>query len=155
MVSTKDILSYADSDTATLTATVYDDTASQLPMSGQTVTLKVNGTTVKTDTTDSNGEISYTYSSTGAGDVTISAECGLVTETYGIEDCLYYSDNMQKIKTTFNVDTSVSGRTIYSSPFTFNPNIEMLYKFKNRFKCLIRMVDDSVLFPDLLENIKF
>jgi hypothetical protein len=38
---------------------------------------------------------------------------------------------MQKIKNSFIVDTSVSGRTIYLSPFTFNSDVELEFKFKN------------------------
>lgn len=38
---------------------------------------------------------------------------------------------MQKIKDTFIKDTSVSGRTIYESPFTFSSDVELEFKLKN------------------------
>ena len=106
ITSTKSILSYADSDTATITATVFDDSSTPVPISGASVTIKVDGTTVKTADTDSNGEVSYTYTSTGAGDVTISAECMSVTETYTIRDAIYYNDG------TITTATELTGLSI-------------------------------------------
>ena len=38
---------------------------------------------------------------------------------------------MQKIKNSFIVNTSVSGRTIYESPFTFSSDVELEFKLKN------------------------
>ena len=90
VTSDKDILSYYDSESATLTAT-YTENGS--PVSGKTVTFKAykNGTLVEnigSDTTDANGEASVSYSSKGSGDLNIQCECNLVTETYAIEDCI-------------------------------------------------------------------
>ena len=48
-----------------------------------------------------------------------------------VQDLSFYADSMQKIKDTFIVDTSVSGRTIYLSPFTFNSDVELEFKLKN------------------------
>ena len=101
LISDKSILSYADSDSCTLTATVYDDSPSALPMEGVTVTFKKGTVTLGTDTTDANGEATYTYSSAGVGDVSFTAEVGsLVSETYSVQDCRFYdvssSENVSK-----------------------------------------------------------
>lgn len=44
---------------------------------------------------------------------------------------MYYANSINKIKSTFIIDTSVSGRTIYVSPFIFDKDCEMTYKFKS------------------------
>ena len=54
-----------------------------------------------------------------------------LTKTFVVYDYPYYSDNMQKIKNTFIANTTVSGRTIYLSPFTFNSDVEIEFKLKN------------------------
>ena len=82
------VLSYADNDTATITAKVTDGHSN--PISGETVTFKQGSTTLGTDTTDSNGEATYTYSSQGVGDVTITVECMNLQETCELEDCERY-----------------------------------------------------------------
>lgn len=48
-----------------------------------------------------------------------------------VQDLSFYADSMQKIKDTFINDTSVSGRTIYLSSFTFNSDVEIEFKLKN------------------------
>lgn len=92
LVSSKDKLSYADGDSCTLTAT-YTGAI----LEGRTVVFKAykNGTLVETigsDTTDSSGVASVSYSSKGSGDLSIKAGVGsLVSETY-IQDCKFYDD---------------------------------------------------------------
>ena len=90
LTGTKSILSYADSEQCVLTATVLD--SSDNPVEGVTVNLYKGSTLWDTLTTDSSGECSKTYTSTGSGDITFTAEVDgtLVTETYGIEDCRDY-----------------------------------------------------------------
>ena len=85
--ATKDVLSLSHSDSTTLTATVFDNNNDI--MENQVVTFKNGSTTLGTDTTDSNGEASYTYQSVGDGDITITVECGILTETYEINDYLF------------------------------------------------------------------
>ena len=98
--SDKSILSAYDNDTATLTATyTYDDVG----VSGKSVVFKNGNTVLDTVITDNNGEAEYIYSSTGAGDVTITAECESLTETYSIEDIDYYNDGT---KTTGLINNS-------------------------------------------------
>ena len=95
VASTKDILSYADSESATLTATLKDNGSA---VSGETLsyTIKHGSTTITTGsgTTNSNGQITFTYASSGIGDVTIEVDFGiLLQETYAIEDCWKYIAN--------------------------------------------------------------
>jgi hypothetical protein len=81
----KSILSYADSEKAVLTAKLTGET-----VEGKTVTFKQGDTVLATETTDSNGEAEYEYTSQGVGDVTITVECMNLQETYTIEDCINY-----------------------------------------------------------------
>jgi hypothetical protein len=83
VTSTKDTLSFANDESATLTATVLDENDN--PISD--ITVKFEPTYIK-ETTDSNGQASCQYQSTGAGDVTITVKCGSLTETYIIHDNL-------------------------------------------------------------------
>lgn len=91
----KNILSYADSDSCTLTAT-YDGS----DVSGKSVVFKAGSTVLATETTDSNGVATYEYESQGIGDVTFTVECMNLQETYEVHDYLKYdscsSDNTSK-----------------------------------------------------------
>ena len=147
VVSSKDILSYADSESATVTATLTDN---GLVVSGETLsyTVKHGATTIDSgsDTTDNNGEISFTYTSTGVGDVTIEVDySSLLQETYELEDCFAYitseinttsSDRYltiadlsnktlpSKFTLTMDYKTNYEGRCglFNKSTFTGNPN---------------------------------
>ena len=104
VASTKDILSYADSESATITATLTDNSVA---VAGETLSyvIKHGSTTISTgsDTTDSNGQISFNYSATGVGDVTIEVDYGiLLQERYEIEDC--YKTYMQEYTSASNVN---------------------------------------------------
>ena len=100
----KDILSYADRSSGdeycTVTATVTD--ANNQPCEGETVDFSIAGSTVKSDETDSNGQVSYTYQTQGVGDVTIESECNLLQETYVLEDLLLYRSSVTN-NDTFDV----------------------------------------------------
>ena len=90
LTADKSILSYADSESATLSATVLD--SSDNPLEGVTVTFYNGSTSMGTADTNSSGIASKTYSSAGVGDVSFTAEVGsLSSETYIIEDCWYYN----------------------------------------------------------------
>jgi len=96
LISDKDILSYADGQSATLTATVLGSDSQ--PYEGATVVFKAykDGTLVETigsDTTDASGVASVSYSSKGAGDLSIQCECMNLQETYSIIDASYYNPN--------------------------------------------------------------
>lgn len=93
--SSKSILSYADSESATITATL---TNNNVAVNGETLTytIKHNNTTIDTgsDTTDANGQITFTYASAGIGDVTVEVDYGiLLQETYEVEDTWKYWTN--------------------------------------------------------------
>lgn len=92
ITSDKNILSAYDNDSCTLTATLTENGAG---VAGETVTFKVyKGNTlvenIGSDTTDSNGEASVSYSSQGAGDLSILVECMNLIQTCIIEDCYRY-----------------------------------------------------------------
>ena len=102
----KSILSYYDNDNCTLTATLYDN--NNTPIGGLGVVFKTGDIVLATITTNSNGVATYTYNSQGVGDVTITAECMNLVQTYSIEDCNYYN-------TAEVTQSSTNGSTIYDN----------------------------------------
>ena len=112
----KSILSYADSESATLSATVLD--SGSVACEGVTVEFFKGSTSLGTATTNSSGVATKTYASTGAGDVSFTAEVGsLVSETYVIEDTQYYdSFGTSSTKTTFTSVTTDSSFTLANTP---------------------------------------
>ena len=102
----KSILSHYDNDNCNLTATLYDN--NNTPMEGLSVVFKTGDIVLATITTDSGGVATYTYNSQGVGDVTITAECMNLVQTYSIEDCIYYNSS-EVTRTTKN------GSTIYDN----------------------------------------
>ena len=88
LTGTKSILSYADSESSVLTATVLD--SSDNPVSGATVELYKSGVLWDTLSTDSSGECTKTYTSAGIGDVSFEAKCNLLTKTFVVQDCEFY-----------------------------------------------------------------
>ena len=86
----------------TLTATV---TLSGSAVSGETVTFKDGSTSLGTASTNSSGIATKSYASTGSGDVSFTAECSsIVSETYTIEDCLFYGIDT----TAFNIPSNTT-----------------------------------------------
>ena len=96
----KSILSHYDNDNCTLTATLYDN--NNTPMEGLGVVFKTGDIVLATITTDSSGVAEYTYNSQGVGDVTITAECMNLTETYTLEDCILANVNASYTGTSTN-----------------------------------------------------
>jgi hypothetical protein len=96
----KSVLSYYDSESATLSALVKDQNGSV--MSGQTVVFKKGSSTLATKTTNSSGVATYDYSASGSGDVTFTVECSNLQETYSIEDLLLYRSSVSS-SDSFNV----------------------------------------------------
>ena len=94
LTGTKSILSYADSESSVLTATVLDDNDD--PVEGVDVNLYNGATLWDTLTTDSSGECSKTYSSAGVGDITFTAEVDgtLLTKTFVIYDYWKYDSSV-------------------------------------------------------------
>ena len=87
----KSILSHYDNDNCTLTATLYDN--NNTPMEGLSVVFKNGDIVLATITTDSSGVATYTYNSQGVGDVTITAECMNLVQTYSVSDCIIANAN--------------------------------------------------------------
>lgn len=88
ITSDKTVLSYSDSDKATLTITVLDEDDN--PVQSQNVVIKNGSTVLDTVQTGNEGIVEYEYSAQGLGDVTLTIECGEVSETFTIEDCVAY-----------------------------------------------------------------
>ena len=106
LTSNKSILSYADSDSATLTATVTGSDSN--PYSGASVEIYSGSTKLGDATDNSDGTYTYTLASTGGGDLSLTAKVGsLVSETYEVEDCWRY-------------DTASTNKTSsYASPIVY------------------------------------
>ena len=130
--SDKPILSYADSESATLTAQLMNGDVSA-SISDVTVQFYkyVDGTNdvlLGSDVTDANGEATYTYSSTGSGDVGLYVKVRtLVSETFGVQDCMFYdassSVNLGKYSAQSGASFSYdSNKNAYNaSPSTAGP----------------------------------
>ena len=102
LTSDKSILSYLDSDTATLTATLTGGV-----VSGQTIEFFNGSTSLGTATTNSNGIATKTYSSSGIGDMSLTATKGsLTSQQVTVEDCWYYNDGTNT--TSLECPTGVS-----------------------------------------------
>lgn len=126
LTSDKDILSYADNDVAILTAKVKTSSGG-IPV-GIDVVFKKDGVLLDTVQTNTQGVATYSYSSTGAGDITFSAECDLVSETYGISDCTIARPTEQSLTGTSS--TKVHSLNIDSIGDLSNTNFELAFKFK-------------------------
>lgn len=117
LTSDKDILSYADSESATLTATLLED---GVAVSGATVEFFNGSTSMGTAQTDSNGVATKIYTSTGAGDVSLKAEVDngmILIQTYSIEDCTYYSTTEYNSESSLSID-------LPSAPFSIEFDIK-------------------------------
>ena len=91
LTSDKNILSFYDNESCTLTATRLDSNGNGV--SGEEIVFKANGGLLNTVITSDNGVAQCTYQSTGVGDVTITAECMNLTKTLSIEDCILANVN--------------------------------------------------------------
>lgn len=90
----KDIIQSTESATITATLTQED-----VAVSGETLsyTVEHDGTTIDsgTVTTDSNGEITISYTGTAAGKIDVIISYGtLLQETYEVLDCMFYDDGI-------------------------------------------------------------
>ena len=88
LTSNKNILSFYDDEHCVLTATLLDSNGNGV--SGEEIVFKANGGLLGTVITGDNGVAQCTYQSTGVGDVTITAECMNLVQTFVVEDCTYY-----------------------------------------------------------------
>lgn len=128
----KSILSSYDNDNCTLTATVYGN--DNTPMEGLSVVFKNGDIVLATVTTDSGGVATYTYNSQGVGDVTITAECMNLTETYTLEDCNYYSETGTTLIQNDSTDTSYPSDIPYHHEGTEKYMVEFDFTMKTSLR---------------------
>lgn len=88
ITSDKSVISYSDDEKATLTIISLDEDDNPLP--NQQIVIKNGSTILDTLQTGNDGTVEYEYSAQGLGDVTLTIECGEVSETITFEDCLTY-----------------------------------------------------------------
>ena len=128
----KSILSNYDNDNCTLTATLYDN--NNTPMEGLSVVFKNGDIVLATITTDSGGVATYTYNSQGVGDVTITAECMNLTETYILEDCNYYSKTGTTLIQNDSTDTAYPCDIPYHHEGTGKYMVEFDFTMRTSFR---------------------
>lgn len=88
LTSDKTILSYKDRDNCILSALATNIDNDGVP--NQSVDFYVNNVLIGTEYTDANGIATYTYESTGAGEIEFIASCrDIVSETYAVQDYLF------------------------------------------------------------------
>ena len=131
----KSILSHYDNDNCTLTATLYDN--NNTPMEGLSVVFKNGDIVLATIPTDSGGVATYTYNSQGVGDVTITAECMNLVQTYTLEDCNYYSETGTTLIQNDSTDTAYpcdipyhhegTGKYMVEFDFTMRTSLRFYY----------------------------
>lgn len=105
----KSVLSFKHDEECVLTATVYDDSSTPVPLEDMSVDFKIGSNVIGSAVTDSNGEAEYTYHSKGANTITITAECETETDTYNIEDNWVYLTGATDYSPYWNMDNSSSG----------------------------------------------
>ena len=128
----KSILSHYDNDNCTLTATLYDN--NNIPIGGLGVVFKKGDIVLATITTDSSGVATYTYNSQGVGDVTITAECMNLTETYTLEDCNYYSETGTTLIQNDSTDSDYPSGIPYHHEGTEKYMVEFDFTMKTSFR---------------------
>ena len=135
LTADKSILSYADSESATLTATVLDGNGDGVE--GETVTFYKGSTSLGTATTNSVGVATKSYSSTGAGDVSFTATVrSLVSVIFVVHDYLWCPklDGTETIHQVQNTTTIANGEMYggsgYIGAFDNTGNWEMTFQAK-------------------------
>ena len=138
-----DMLSYYDSETATLTATVVDNYDN--PVSNITVEFFKDSTSLGTATTDSNGIATMTYQSHISGNSTFTAKNGGVTSnSINIEEMWYFNDGTKLSNVTIGsgvsctvtsdntirITTSSSGEKYVTYPPTFTNSDNFIIEFE-------------------------
>ena len=107
LTADKSILSYADSESATLSATVLDQFDN--PMENQTVEFFNGSTSMGTAQTDSSGVATKTYASSGAGDVSFTATVGsLLSEIFALQDRTFYDASSSSNLSKYTIPSQMS-----------------------------------------------
>ena len=123
--SDKNILSYADSESCTLSAQLTNNQSS-VAIEGEIVTFTIYDTnddimTSLIGITDSTGLADVSYSSYGIGDIYVKASVGnIVSSEVYIEDIYWYSDDGTKLYGTYSTDSDSS----YSYITNIETNVE-------------------------------
>ena len=132
LTTDKPVLSHYDNESCTLTATLLDSNGNGV--SGEEIVFKANGGLLNTVITGDNGMAQCTYQSTGVGDVTITAECMNLTETYTLEDCNYYSETGTTLIQNDSTDTSYPSDIPYHHEGTGKYMVEFDFTMKTQFR---------------------
>ena len=132
LTSDKNILSFYDNESCTLTATRLDSNGNGV--SGEEIVFKANGELLDTVITDDYGGSQYLYQSAGVGDVTITAECMNLTETYTLEDCNYYSETGTTLVQNDSTDTSYPSNIPYHHEGTGKYMVEFDFTMRTQFR---------------------
>ena len=149
----KSILSHYDNDNCTLTATLYDN--NNTPMEGLRVVFKNGDIVLATITTDSGGVATYTYNSQGVGDVTITAECMNLQETYSIQDCFIFDENGFSYTSNSTADTTYPTGWDYGLPSTSNFEMEFDYNNPPNFRLYFAGMRVTSIGDDITYGIGF
>lgn len=118
LTSDKNILSFYDNEYCVLTATLLDSNGNGL--SGEEIIFKANGGVLDTVITNDNGVAQCTYQSTGVGDVTITAECMNLVQTYSLEDVWLH--RLDEYSRTHSSSSAVSNTVI--DGFSWNNTVD-------------------------------
>lgn len=126
ITSDKSILSYYDSDSAVLTAQLLDGSSSA-SVSGVNIGIYQDNVLVDTVTTGNDGSATYTYNSQGIGDTVFEAKVGsLSSETYTVEDCIFYGLNTNAFTIPSNTTFSSNGQYITATTNTIGEKLVTL-----------------------------
>ena len=132
LTSDKNILSFYDHEYCVLTATLLDSNGNGV--SGEEIVFKANGGLLNTVITGDNGVATVSYNSQGVGDVTITAECMNLTETYTLEDCNYYSETGTTLIQNDSTDTGYPSDIPYHHEGTEKYMVEFDFTMKTSFR---------------------
>lgn len=132
LTTDKPVLSHYDNESCTLTATLLDSNGNGV--SGEEIIFKANGGVLTTVITNDNGVAQCTYQSTGVGDVTITAKCMNLTETYTLEDCNYYSETGTTLIQNDPTDTAYPCDIPYHHEGTGKYMVEFDFTMKTSFR---------------------
>ena len=107
LTADKSILSYADTESATLSATVLDENDD--PIEGETVEFFNGSTSMGTATTNSSGVATKVYNSVGAGDVSFTAEVNsIVSEIFSLQDRTFYDASSSSNLSKYTIPSQMS-----------------------------------------------
>ena len=132
LTTDKQVLSHYDNESCTLTATLLDSNGNGV--GGEEIVFKANGGLLGTVITGDNGVATVSYNSQGVGDVTITAECMNLTETYTLEDCNYYSKTGTTLIQNDSTDTGYPSDIPYHHEGTEKYMVEFDFTMKTSFR---------------------